>query len=413
MNEQQQPWGRVAEDGTVFVRLPDGGEARVGQYAAGSPEEALAFYARKYADVAAEVDLMIGRIRAGRAEPDRAEEMVARVREALQAPTFVGDIAGLQHQLDTLHAAAAERRLTAQAEAARLKAEAVARREALVAEAEALAGSTAWKATGDRFRELFEEWKQAPRIAKSTENALWDRFKTARHAFDKARRTHFAELDAARSAAAQVKQDIVARAEALAGSTDWAATSAELRSLMDQWKAAARAGRDDEERLWKRFKLAQDTFFGARNADLAERDAGQDANLRAKKDLLARAEALLPVTDLAAARRALRDIQEAWESVGFVPRNAKADLESRLRRVERAVHDAERDQWRRTDPAARARAEATVAQFSKSVAALQADLAAAQERGDDAKARRLASALDSSRALLAAAEGALAEFSAS
>ena len=43
----QHPFGRVEADGTVYVT--DGGEERqVGQYPDGTPEEALAYFTRKY-----------------------------------------------------------------------------------------------------------------------------------------------------------------------------------------------------------------------------------------------------------------------------------------------------------------------------------------------------------------------------
>lgn len=411
MSEQQQSWGRVADDGTVFVRLPDGGEAQVGQWAAGDHAEGLAHYERRYADLVAEADLAAGRLRQGSSTPDQADEVVARIRAELSEPKVVGNIAGLLQLLDAIHAAASERRLTATAEAARRRAAAVARREAIVVEAEQLAQSTAWKATGDRFKELFEQWKAAPRIDRATDGRLWDRFKAARTSFDRRRKAHFAELDAARAAAAEAKEAIVAEAEALATSTEWGPTATAFRALMDRWKATARAGRDAEDQLWARFKKAQDTFFGARNADLADRDAGQEANLSAKRDLLKAAEALLPVRDVRSAKAALRGIQDSWEAIGFVPRNAKDEIESRLRRIERALQDAERDQWRRSDPAARARAEDTVAKFSASVAGVEADLEAAQAAGDAQRVEQLTETLQARRALLVAAQDALAEFS--
>ena len=41
------PWGRVAEDGTVYVRTADG-ERSVGSYEAGTPAEALEFFSKRF-----------------------------------------------------------------------------------------------------------------------------------------------------------------------------------------------------------------------------------------------------------------------------------------------------------------------------------------------------------------------------
>ncbi len=215
---EEHPWGWVDEDGTVHVRLPQGGDAVVGQFAAGDAPAAMAFFERKFADVVAEVRLTADRLQQGRATPDQVDAVVGRIRESLATPAFVGDIGALSQLLDTLHTAAGERRLTSQAEKARARAEALDTRRVIAEEAEQLADSTQWKATGERFKELLEQWKSLPRFDKKAEEALWGRFSTARSTFDKARRAHFAQLDATRAEAVQVKHALIAEAEELSKS---------------------------------------------------------------------------------------------------------------------------------------------------------------------------------------------------
>ncbi len=403
-------WGWVDDDGTVHVRLPQGGDVVVGQYAAGDAEAALAFFERKFADLVADARLTAERLQQGLTTPDAAEAAIGRIRAQLENPSFVGDIDGLNQLLDTLHALAAERRLTDQAEKTRVRNEALAAREAISAEAESLAASTQWKATGERYKELLQQWKDLPRFDKRAEEALWARFSTARGSFDKARRAHFAELDAKRAQAMEVKNELVAQAEALSSSTDWGATSRALRDLMDKWKAAPRASRDDEDKLWARFRAAQDRFYDARTADSAVRDAGQVENQAAKESLAERAEALLPITDVSAARKSLRAILAQWDSVGHVPRNVKPALDARLRSVEDAVAKAERREWQRTDPAMLDRARQTVAGFQASVAKLERDLETARSAGNTAKESAVENSLETTRTLLAAAERVLSEY---
>ncbi len=409
---QSDQWGWVDDDGTVHVRLPGGGDAVVGQYAAGDAAAALAFFERKFADVVAEVGLTADRLRQGTTTPAQADAAVARIRQSLAAPTFVGDLGALGQLLDTLHAAASERRLTAQAEKARVRSETLAAREAIVEQAQQLAAATQWKATSERFKELLAEWKALPRFDRPTEESLWGRFSAARTSFDKARREHFAQLDEQRAEALAVKNEIIAEAEALSGSREWGPTSRAYRELMERWKAAPRAARDQEDRLWARFRAAQDVFFNARNSEQASRSADEVQNQRAKEGLLERAEALLPITDAASARTALRGLVTEWESIGFVPRSARPALEARLKKVEDAVAKAERSLWQRTDPAMRERAEKTVAGFSASVAALEQDLQSAIDKGNASKAAALESSLESTRALLSAAQRVLNEYSA-
>ncbi len=61
-------WGRVDDDGTVYVTTADG-ERSVGQYPEGSPEEALKFFTERYAALAFEVELLEKRVTSGRDVP--------------------------------------------------------------------------------------------------------------------------------------------------------------------------------------------------------------------------------------------------------------------------------------------------------------------------------------------------------
>src|SRR5262245_25275287 len=72
-------WGRVAEDGTVYVKTADG-ERSVGQYPEGSPEEALAFYTKRYDELSGSVHLLEQRVTAGVVSPDEATELVRNLR---------------------------------------------------------------------------------------------------------------------------------------------------------------------------------------------------------------------------------------------------------------------------------------------------------------------------------------------
>ena len=403
-------FGRVDDDGTVHVRLADGSETPVGQFAAGTPAEGLAFYVRKYDDLSVEVDLAARRLAEGKATPEQAGVVVKRVRESLESPSMVGDLASLTARVDALDALVVEKRTAASEARAAAKAAALAAREAIVAEAEQLAESTQWKATGDRFKALLDDWKAAPRADRTSEQALWKRFSHARSQFDKHRRQYFARLDAERSEAKQVKEALVAEAESLQASTDWGATAGAYRDLMTRWKASGRAGKSDEDALWARFRAAQDAFFANRNAALGERDAGFAENLKAKEALLAEAEGI-DTSDLKGAKAALRGIQERWEKIGHVPRGDKERVEGRLRKVEDAVRRGEQEVWRRTNPEAKARADATVSQFRASLEKLEKQRDAATAAGDTKKAADAESRITTTRALLEAAERASEEFS--
>ncbi|WP_182905959.1 DUF349 domain-containing protein [Microbispora sp. H13382] len=405
------PWGRVDEDGTVYVRTAEG-ERAVGSWQAGEPEEALAYYRRKFDELAGQVQLLEQRVRGTDLAPAQAEASIAKLRESVTDAHAVGDLGSLQDRLTALSELVGKRReeLRAARDQARTHAREV--KERIVAEAERIAEETThWKSGGERLRQLVEEWKAAERVDRATEATLWKRLSTARTAFAKRRKAYFSSLDQQRDAVRGTKERIVGEAEALAGSTDWNATAAAYRELMREWKAAGRASREVEDELWARFKGAQDQFFQARSAVFAERDASFAANAEVKEALLAEAEKLLPVTDARSARSTLRGILERWEAAGPVPRDQRDRLEGGLRKVDDAVRRAEEAEWKRSNPEARARAQDTVNQLLKSIGQLETRLAKAQAAGRDKDVKEAEEALSARRSWLQEAERTLAEFS--
>jgi Domain of Unknown Function (DUF349) len=411
-----EQWGRVDDDGTVWVRTSQG-ERVVGQYPGATPEEALAYFGRKFDDLAAQLSLFEQRIAAGHVSAAETEAGVQRLAAAIADAHAVGDLDALAARVESLQPLADQRRAEVEQARAQARAEAVVQRTALVDEAEAIAAVEVeripWKSSGDRLRELFEEWRRLQREArldKHTEDELWKRFSHARTAFDRKRRQHFGALDEQRNQAKAAKEALVAEAEALSASTDWASTAGAYRDLMVRWKVAGRAARKEDDALWARFRAAQDAFFAARNSAVESTDAEFRENLAVKEALLERAEALLPVTDVQAARATLRDLQEEWESAGKVPRADMGRVEARLRAVEQAVRSAEEDRWARSNPQARARAEDAVRQLESGITSLQAALEKARSAGREKAVRETEQALAARQEWLVEARKALAEF---
>jgi hypothetical protein len=403
-------WGRVDDDGTVYVRTADG-ERSVGQYPEGSPDEALRFFTERYDALAFEVELLEKRVASGVMSPEESATSVHTVREQVATANAVGDLAALAARLDALEPVLEQQREARKAERAQRSAEARAGKEKIVAEAEALAEGSDWRHGANRMRELLDEWKALPRIDRSSDDALWRRFSTARTAYTRRRKAHFAEQHEKRDAARAIKERLADEAESLATSTDWGATAARYRDLMRQWKAAGPAPRDVDEALWKRFRGAQDTFFGARDAAAAEQDREFAANAEVKEALLAEAEAMLPVTDLDAAKRAFRDLADRWDAAGKVPRDRMKDLEARFRRVEQEIRGVEEEQWRRSDPEKSARADDMVSKLEAAIAQVEADLDKARAAGNEKQVRELEENLESRRSFLEMARRASADFS--
>jgi hypothetical protein len=395
------PWGRVDDHGVVFVRDRDG-ERQVGEYPDATADEAIAYYERKYTDLAAQVTLLEQRAHRG-APPADVAKAVRRLSESLETANAVGDLEALRRRVaalggtvDDLSAKRSEEH-KAQVEAAR------ADRVAIVEEAEALAArdpaTVQWKATGQAMDALFTRWQEAQRsttrLPKSESNELWKRFRDARSHIDAQRRAYFAELDQSQSAAREAKERLVERAEALAGASGDAI--GEYRSLLDQWKAAGRAGRKVDDALWARFRAAGDAVYQAKAAVQAEQDAEYGDHLKVKLALLDEAEPLLKATDATSARQTLTSIQRRWDAAGRVPRDQLRPTEERLRRVEQHVAQLEQDHWRRTNPETRARSEGLATQLASAIDKLERELEEARAAGDAKRIKEAEDALNARR----------------
>jgi hypothetical protein len=400
----QQPWGRVDETGTVFVREGDA-ERAVGQYPDGSAEEALAYFERKFTDLAGQVGLLEQRARRGAPASDIAKA-VTSLRSTVTGANAVGDLASLAARLDKLGGAVEELTEQQSAEAKAQVEQAIAERTAIVVQAEALAAEdparTQWKQTTTALDALFTQWQahqhDGPRIPKNDANELWKRFRAARSTIEHNRKAFFADLDNQHKDVRSRKTALIEQAEALI--PRGADGVPEYRQLLDQWKLAGRAGKRNDDTLWARFKAAGDAIYGAK-AEVDARDNEEySANLELKLALLEEAEPLLQATDRESARNKLISIQQRWDEIGRVPRDQVRPIEDRLRKVETAVRKLDEQHWERNNPEKKARAEGLAGQLNAAIAKLEQELEDAKASGDKNKVKAAQEALDARKVWL-------------
>jgi hypothetical protein len=406
-----QAWGRVDENGVVSVR--EGDQWRiVGEYPDGTPAEALAYFERKFVDLAGEVALLEARHRGGGASAADLRETAASLRARTVDAAAVGDLAGLQRRLDALvdqlgEAAAAESAAAREAVDA-----AIAQRTALVEQVEALAqrdpAAVQWKQTTAQLNDLFEQWqtqqKDGPRLPKSAAQRLWKRFRDARAVIEKQRREFYAELDETHKTARARKTELIERAEALAPKGEDGIAA--YRDLLAAWKNAGRAGKKADDALWARFKAAGDALYGARaERESAEVEASRE-RIEAKRALLGEAAPIVDERDLAKARAALTGIQRRWDEIGRIfPRDAERALDDELRTIEQSVRAREDADWKRNNPETKARANDMTRQLTEAIAKLERELADAEAAGDARAIAAAKEALEARRAWLRAVGG--------
>ena len=405
----ENPWGRVDETGTVYVRDGDS-ERAVGQFPDATPEEALAYYARKFADLEGQVGLLEQRARGGAPAAD-VSKAVAKLSQSIATASAVGDLASLRTRLEALGGTVTQLNEQQAAESKAAVEAALAEREALVIEAETLAAQdpakAQWKNVTAALDDIFARWQkhqqEGPRLPKNESNELWKRFRAARSTIEQHRRAFFAELDSVHKEARGRKERLVEQAEALVPrGHDGIPT---YRALLDDWKRAGRAGKKVDDALWARFKAAGDALYASKAQIDAQENEEFQGNLERKLALLEEAEPLLKATDRTSARDKLTSIQRRWDEIGKVPRDQVRPIEDRLRKVEAAVRRLEEDHWQRTDPEKQARAQGMTSQLTDLIAKLESDLESARQSGDARKIAAAEEALETRRAWLKALGG--------
>jgi uncharacterized protein DUF349 len=207
--------------------------------------------------------------------------------------------------------------------------------EALCKRAEALASTTmdetdVKKAIAE-LKTLQGEWKAVGPTTKEKQEQLWQRFKAAADQVYERSRAQFAVLDEQRGANLAKKEELVARVEALAGSTDWKETSELIKALQEEWKAVGPVPKDKADDVWKRFRGACDKFFDSRKAAFEAGDAERAANLAKLETLVSAAERLTASTDWKRTADELKKLQAEWKATGPAPRDKSEDVWKRFR----------------------------------------------------------------------------------
>ena len=270
----------------------------------------------------------------------------------------------------------------------------LAKKDALIAKAEALQESTDWDAAAAEIKRLQNEWKTIGPVKKSRSEALWQRFRAAcDHFFARYAQRH----DIAKGERVAAREAIVAELESLAPAPpaeagDEAAADAhpappddllaKVRGIRGRWQSELAARGVDRERaaaLDERFAAAFARVVAGFPSVFAGTDLDLDANRKRMEAIVTRMEdlakslggpasaaadaALSPTTRLAAmlkealaantiggrvdddsrfraANEEMRQAQATWSRIGPVPDATRRALADRLQRAMRRISDA-------------------------------------------------------------------------
>ena len=201
---------------------------------------------------------------------------------------------------------------------------------------DSLKSNRAWDETTEKVIEAQKEWKAIGQASRKTNAALFARFRARCDEFFTRKAEFFKEMRETHAANLAAKTALCEKAEALAESTDWRKTTDLIQQLQKEWKTLGPVGRKQSDAVWQRFLKACDTFFDRKKAALSASRKTELANLSAKRDIIARLQAMAAdpsATPRKEAIETLNDLRKQWQATGHVPFKEKDKLQEAYREV--------------------------------------------------------------------------------
>lgn len=217
-------------------------------------------------------------------------------------------------------------------------------KEKIVEEAKDLAESTNWKSAQQAFRELREDWKELG-YAGNTNDELWDQFKSFEKQFNENRKNYFDHLDEIHAAAGETKEKLIAEAKEVAANVkNWKAAGDKMNELMEQWKAAGRAGRETDDSLWEQFSEIRRNFFAERKDFFNQRNAEIKEAVAKKNELIEKAKAYAAEGNFSREiTEKMKELDVAWKAIGFAGKENNDRLWEEFKAAKNEFWDAKRE----------------------------------------------------------------------
>lgn len=190
----------------------------------------------------------------------------------------------------------------------------------------ALKTYSAWDEMTKQILAAQEEWKKLGFASRKANNALFTRFRSVCDKFFTLKAEHYREMKDELATNLAKKTALCEKAEALKDSTDWKKTADELVRLQKEWKTIGTVPKKHSDNIWHRFQAACDSFFESRKANLSESRAAEQANLKAKREVISALKEIPLDSNRAESMPKVKELQAKWQSIGHVPMRDKDKL---------------------------------------------------------------------------------------
>lgn len=175
--------------------------------------------------------------------------------------------------------------------------------------------------------QLMDEWKKVGFVPLSVRDQIWNEFRELRNQFYQNKNNFFKTLHEERNANLKAKELLCERVEKIAENPiDWLKLTNEIKEIQAQWKSIGAAPDKVNDAVWIRFRTACDLFFEKKSTYFKKVEEEQLFNFTEKKKIIEQLEALVKTENADNAFATLKNIQNAWNTLGYVPAKEKDAL---------------------------------------------------------------------------------------
>jgi hypothetical protein len=183
-----------------------------------------------------------------------------------------------------------------------------------------------WEEKNKEVIGLQEKWKTIGFAPKKYNVKIFERFRAACDSYFNRKSDFYKGIKENMEKNLQLKTLLCEKAEALKDSTEWKETAEKMIALQKEWKTVGSVARKHSDIIWKRFITACDYFFEEKNKNASSQKNVEVTNLAAKKELIAKINALNDEPEHDAALAMLRKYMVEWTAIGFVPFKEKGRI---------------------------------------------------------------------------------------
>ena len=193
---------------------------------------------------------------------------------------------------------------------------------------------TTFQGWNDKTQEVLalqKKWKDIGFAPAKQNQKIFERFRAACDAFFSRKGEFFKQAKTDMTANLERKTALCEQAEALKDSTDWKETADKMAELQKQWREIGPVQKKYTNSIWKRFIGACDYFYEQRDKNTSSKKREENANLAAKKEILAKLQAFDAANLSDDDAQAIQQLVDEWNSIGFVPFKVKDKIAAQFK----------------------------------------------------------------------------------